>query len=259
MPLRWFLSNLSNIGLKIAYDGTDFHGFSRQQNLRTVQGAFEDVLERILGYPVEVFASGRTDAGVHARAQVIHWSQAEGPPAERFVYLLRRSLPPDIVPLLAVNVPDSFHSRFSVVQKTYLYRFQLARTEDVFTKRYAWHIPLPLRVEMMEMAAKLLIGVHDFTSFCAAATPIKDKCRTLFDVRLESNGSYLELRCVGNGFLRNMVRIIAGTLVEVGLGRMTAAHVLEVLQARDRRSAGRTAPAHGLTLWEVKYPNDELV
>ncbi|MCL6547988.1 MAG: tRNA pseudouridine(38-40) synthase TruA [Alicyclobacillus sp.] len=252
--LRQAVSRLRTIKLTIAYDGTDFHGFARQRGLRTVQGELEAALARVIGPGVEVHGSGRTDAGVHARAQVVHWTQSQGPPAERYPPLLRRLLPPDIVAVRAAEVVPEFHARFSALRKTYRYTVQRAEVEDVFTKRYCWHVPQPLNLAAMREAAGHLEGEHDFTSFCAAATPVADKTRTIDDLRLEERGTYLDLWCTGNGFLQHMVRIIAGTLVDVGLGRMSADAIPGVLAARDRRRAGRTAPARGLTLWEVEYP-----
>jgi tRNA pseudouridine38-40 synthase len=244
---------LPKIRMEIAYDGTDFHGFARQRNLRTVQGTLEATLHRILGYPVEVFGSGRTDAGVHARGQVVHFTQSYGPPPERYPYLLRRVLPRDILPLSAEAVPDDFHARFSARGKVYRYTLQRAPVEDIFTRRYAWHVPGELDEQAMQAAARHLIGEHDFTSFCAASTPIEDKRRTIWDVSFERRGTYLDIYCHGNGFLQYMVRIIVGTLVDVGQGRLAAEAIPDILAARDRRLAGQTAPAHGLTLWRVEY------
>ncbi len=253
MARRRAVIAMPKVKLVVAYDGTDFHGFARQQSLRTVQGTLETVLERVLGYPVEVFGSGRTDAGVHARAQVVHFEMGAGPPVERFPYLLRRALPNDIVCVEACEVDEGFHARFSAQAKTYRYTLQQARVADVFTNRYAWHLPVSLDTAAMERAAKHLIGHHDFTSFCAASTPVQDKRRTIWELKLTSRETYLDLYCTGNGFLQNMVRIVAGTLVDVGEHRIADEDVPHILAGRDRRLAGRTAPAHGLTLWRVEY------
>ena len=241
------------VRLDVSYDGTDFHGFARQPGLRTVQGTLEEVLTRLLSTPIEVHGSGRTDAGVHARAQVVHFAQESGPPPDRYPKVLARMLPRDIVVVSGCEAPPGFHARFSAVRKTYRYTLQRATVEDVFTRRYAWHVPESLDLVRMSDAAKHLIGKHDFTSFCAAATPTENKIRTIFDLYLQERGSYLDFICTGSGFLQNMVRIIAGTLVDVGLGKMTPEDVLVSLHARDRRSAGRTAPPSGLTLWSVEY------
>lgn len=241
------------VRLDVSYDGTDFHGFARQPGLRTVQGTLEEVLARLLSTEIEVFGSGRTDAGVHARAQVVHFEQESGPPPERYPRVLARLLPRDIVVTSGSEPPPGFHARFSVRQKTYRYTLQRAKTEDVFTRRYVWHLPEELDLARMADAAKHLVGTHDFTSYCKAGTPIEDKVRTIFALNLQERGSYVDLICTGSGFLQNMVRIIAGTLVDVGMGKMTPEAVLQSLRARDRRSAGRTAPPNGLTLWQVEY------
>jgi tRNA pseudouridine38-40 synthase len=244
---------VQKVKLVIAYDGTHFHGFARQAGLRTVQGTLEQVLADVLGHPVEVFGSGRTDAGVHARAQVVHFTQQHGPPPERWPRILLRRLPEDIVVTSAEAVPDSFHARFSARWKTYRYTLQRAEVPDVFTRRYTWHVPGPLNLDEMRRAAAALEGEHDFTSFCAAATPVEDKRRTISAIRIDPRGSYLHIYCRGNGFLQHMVRIVVGTLVQVGQGKRTAADIPRILAARDRQAAGPTAPPQGLTLWEVEY------
>jgi tRNA pseudouridine38-40 synthase len=243
------------IRLEIAYDGTDFHGFAKQIGLRTVQGTLETVLSHIAGRLVEVYGSGRTDAGVHARAQVVHFVLDGGPPTDRFVYILSRKLPRDIVPLRACDVSDDFHARFSTLRKTYRYTIQLAKVENVFTNRYAWQIPGALDIRNMRDAATYFVGEHDFTSFCAASTPVQNKVRTIFELNLEENETYLHIFCTGSGFLQNMVRIIVGTLVDIGQGRYSPIDILRMLEAEDRRVAGKTAPARGLCMWDVVYPS----
>lgn len=243
---------MPKIKLEIAYDGTDFHGFAKQRGLRTVQGVLEDTLERIVKRPVEVFGSGRTDAGVHARTQVVHFQQEVGPPAERYVYMLRRSLPKDMVALRAAYVDPDFHARFSVRRKTYRYTVQTAVVPDIFTHRYTWHEVHDLDVARMRCEAAQLIGEHDFTSFCAAASPIQDKRRSLYDVAITRDGSYIHIWCTGNGFLQYMVRIIAGTLVDMGEGTVLGS-MSEILARKDRTCAGQTAPPCGLTLWGIDY------
>ncbi|MBX6352433.1 MAG: tRNA pseudouridine(38-40) synthase TruA [Thermoflavifilum sp.] len=244
---------MQKVKLIIAYDGTDFHGFARQQGLRTVQGILEEVLAGVLGHPVEVFGSGRTDAGVHARAQVVHFQQEKGPPPEKWPYILLRRLPPDIVAVAAEPVPDDFHARFSVRWKTYRYSIARGEVPDIFRRRFTWHVPGPLNLDEMRQAAAALVGTHDFTSFCAAATPVEDKRRTIAEIRFEPGERELHIYCTGNGFLQHMVRIIVGTLVQVGQGRRAAAEIADILAARDRRAAGPTAPPQGLVLWSVEY------
>ncbi|MDQ0190434.1 tRNA pseudouridine(38-40) synthase TruA [Alicyclobacillus cycloheptanicus] len=249
---------MPKIRATVAYDGTEFHGFARQPGLRTVQGTLEQTLEQLMGKPVEVFGSGRTDAGVHARAQVVHWTQDVGPSPDRYPYVFRRILPPDIVVQKAEVVDEAFHARFSAIRKTYRYTVQRADVEDVFTNRYAWHMPRALRLAEMRAAAGSLVGEHDFTSFCAAATPVENKVRTVYAIEFEERGTYLDIYCTGSGFLQNMVRIIVGTLIDVGLGKLDPSAMPKILAGRDRRLAGQTAPAKGLCLWQVDYGDDAV-
>ncbi|RIV24557.1 tRNA pseudouridine(38-40) synthase TruA [Alicyclobacillaceae bacterium I2511] len=243
---------MTRIKLAVAYDGTQFHGFARQPGLRTVQGELESTLQRLLGIPVEVYGSGRTDAGVHARVQVVHWDQSFGPQASRYPFVLQRMLPKDIMPLRGETVDTSFHARFSATAKTYRYTLQRAAMEDIFTRRYSWHLPGRLDVTAMQQAAADLVGYHDFTSYCAAATPVEDKRRQLYEIRFEARDTYLDIYFRGNGYLQNMVRILTGTLVDWARGELKHSPAW-VLAARDRRVAGQTAPAQGLALWQVEY------
>lgn len=243
---------MTRIKLTIAYDGTQFHGFARQPGLRTVQGELESTLQRLLGISVEVHGSGRTDAGVHARAQVVHWDQPFGPEGTRYPFVLQRLLPADIIPIRGETVEETFHARFSATGKTYRYTLQRAAMEDIFTRRYCWHVPGHLDLYAMQQAAIDLMGYHDFTSYCAAATAMEDKHRNLCEIRFESRDTYLNIYFHGNGFLQNMVRILTGTLVDWGRGELQHSPAW-VLSARDRRVAGQTAPARGLALWQVEY------
>ncbi|EPZ45933.1 tRNA pseudouridine(38-40) synthase TruA [Alicyclobacillus acidoterrestris] len=242
------------IRLVVSYDGADFHGFARQKGLRTVQGVLEDTLSNLLGTFIEVHGSGRTDKGVHARAQVVHFDLPYGPPADRIVHVLSRRLPNDIIPISASQVDSTFHARFSVVRKTYRYHIFRGNLPDVFKYRFSWHVPEALDIAAMRRAGAHLVGEHDFTSFCAAAAPQEDKVRTIYELRIEESGEDLYLYCAGSGFLQYMVRIITGTLVDVGLGGMSAERLPDILAAKSREAAGRTAPAHGLCLWNVEYP-----
>ncbi|WP_326492629.1 tRNA pseudouridine(38-40) synthase TruA [Alicyclobacillus dauci] len=243
------------IRLVVAYDGADFHGFARQQGLRTVQGVLEDTLSNMLQVPILVHGSGRTDKGVHARAQVVHWDQPYGPPADRVVHVLRNRLPADIIPIQAREVDSEFHARFSVVRKTYRYALYRKPIPDVFTYRFSWHVAEPLNLAQMRLAASELVGEHDFTSFCAVAAPQENKVRRIYRVELqEDRDGNLYVFCEGSGFLQYMVRIIVGTLVDVGLGSINADAMPAILAARDRAASGRTAPPHGLCLWNVEYP-----
>lgn len=242
------------IRLVVAYDGANFHGFARQTGLRTVQGVLEETLSDMLGVAIEVHGSGRTDKGVHARAQVVHWDQPYGPAADRMVYVLKHRLPSDVIPLAAATVDEQFHARFSVVRKTYRYHIWRGAMPDLFRYRFSCHVPEQLDTDGMRQAAQCLIGEHDYTSFCAAAAPQANKVRQIYQLHIEEAHDDLYIFCEGSGFLQYMVRIIAGTLIDVGLGSIAAADMPGILAAKSREVAGRTAPAHGLCLWNVEYP-----
>jgi tRNA pseudouridine38-40 synthase len=249
---------MANIKLVVAYDGTDFHGFARQGGLRTVQGTLEAVVQRLVGHPVEIYGSGRTDAGVHARAQVVNWEQDVGPPAERYTYVLRRCLPTDIIALEATAVDEAFHAQYSAIGKTYRYRVDTRRIPDIFGYRFAEHAPYTIDVPRMDEAARVLLGRHDFTSFCATSSQTQSKERTVHEIHILPWAGYLDFFITGSGFLQHMVRIIVGTLLEVGRGRIEPGTVERILYERDRKLAGPTAAARGLSLWDVYYEETDL-
>lgn len=245
---------MARLKCEIAYDGTDFSGWQIQPNGRTVQGVVEAALARIhKGCPVRVTASGRTDAGVHAKGQVIHFDSRFTIPEEGWKQALNTLLPDDIVVHSIRYVHDDFHARFDVVKKEYRYRVLLTSEPDVFRHRYTYHVPFDLDVAHMNEAAKMLVGSHDFSSFCAAGSAVKSKVRELKTVDIIENEDELVFRLVGNGFLYQMVRIIVGTLLEVGCGKRLPQDITRILNEKDRNEAGPTAPGHGLTLWKVVY------
>lgn len=237
----------------VAYDGTDYSGFQVQPDQTTIQGEIEAALQRITGETITIAGSGRTDAGVHARGQVFHFDTTSTIPAEKWRYVLHNQLPDSIIIRSIEEVDASFHARFDVKVKEYRYCIDNGVVPELFRHRYAAHIRHPLDVKQMNAAAQLLIGTHDFTSFCSAKTFVEDKVRTLYDCRVEREGDLVWVICRGNGFLYNMVRIIAGTLVEVGEGKRSPVEMIPILQALDREKAGKTAVAKGLTMWEVTY------
>ncbi|MCC8433765.1 tRNA pseudouridine(38-40) synthase TruA [Brevibacillus sp. M2.1A] len=237
----------------LAYDGTDFSGFQVQPDQVTVQGEIEAALNRITGEDIQVFGSGRTDAGVHARGQVIHFDTSSNIPMDKWRFVLNNQLPDSIVIRTVEEVDASFHARFDVQVKEYRYCIDNNPVADVFRHRYADHVRFPLDVDAMQQAAHYLVGEHDFTSFCSAKTFVEDKVRTVYGLTVEKIGDEVWVTCRGNGFLYNMVRIIVGTLVEVGQGKRSPAELREILAACDREKAGKTAPAKGLTMWEVVY------
>ncbi|MBT2681176.1 tRNA pseudouridine(38-40) synthase TruA [Bacillus sp. ISL-35] len=242
----------------ISYDGTGFYGYQVQPGKRTVQSELEKALEKLnKGTSIRVSASGRTDAGVHARGQVIHFdTMLEIEPA-RWQIALNSLLPDDIaVHSVELARPD-FHARFDAVGKEYRYFLLPSKHRDPFQRNYAYQFPYEQDLEAMKEAARLLLGTHDFTSFCSAKTEVEDRVRTLQEIDFFEENGLLVFRFVGNGFLYNMVRILVGTLLEVGTGRRAADSMLQLLQAQDRTRAGKTAPGHGLYLWKVFYGEED--
>jgi tRNA pseudouridine38-40 synthase len=235
--------------LILAYDGTGFHGFARQPSTRTVQGAVEDALERVLRTVPRLSVAGRTDAGVHAEGQVVSFDAEADPATVRRA--LNGMLAPEVVVREAGVAPPGFDARRSASAREYRYRLRTAEVPDPFTARYEWHRPGRYRVGEMRAAARLLEGEHDFTSFSRAgpASPV----RRLDRLTVRPLGEALEFRARAGGFLHQMVRSLVGTLLAVGEGKMDAEAMTQVLAARSRRAAGPVAPPWGLTLVRVLY------
>ncbi|HEU5139029.1 MAG TPA: tRNA pseudouridine(38-40) synthase TruA [Bacillales bacterium] len=249
---------MSRLKCEVSYDGTEFSGWQVQPNGRTVQGVIEAALQDIhKGRQVRISASGRTDAGVHARAQIFHFDSELKIPEEGWRKALNGLLPDDVVIQKVQKVSSAFHARFDVAKKEYRYRLLPTSDFDIFRRRYIHHFPYQLDQASVCEAAKFLVGEHDFTSFCAANTDVKNKVRTLETLDIHYEGDELVFRLVGNGFLYQMVRIIVGTLIEVGRGKRSAVDVSRVLAERDRTQAGPTAPGKGLVLWEVTYDSND--
>ncbi|MFK9119851.1 tRNA pseudouridine(38-40) synthase TruA [Peribacillus castrilensis] len=238
----------------IAYDGTDFAGYQVQPEKRTIQSEFEAVLAQMhKGTIIKVTASGRTDSGVHAKGQVLHFESPLTFPTENWIKAFSALLPTDIIVLEVDIVPDDFHARFHTTGKEYRYIVARSKLRDPFKRNYAYHYPYPLNVEAMREAISYLIGTHDFTSFCSAKTEVVDKVRTIKEMDFEENDDFMVFRFVGEGFLYNMVRILVGTLLDVGSGKMSPHDMSGILDKKDRSFAGKTAPAQGLYLWKVFY------
>lgn len=238
----------------ISYDGSGFSGYQVQPNKRTVQLELEKVLAKMhKGENVKVTGSGRTDAGVHAKGQVIHFDSALPIPEPKWEVALNSMLPEDISVLSVFKASESFHARFDAAGKEYRYLLHLSPKRDPFQRHFAYQYPYALNIESMKEASRHFLGTHDFTSFCAAKTEVVDKVRTIELIDFVMEGDLLTIRFVGNGFLYNMVRILVGTLLEVGSGMRSAKEIPSILEKKDRSSAGKTAPAHGLYLWEVFY------
>ena len=251
---------MRNLRLLISYDGTDFFGWQRQPDRPTIQGRIENALQKILGAPVDVMASGRTDAGVHASGQVANFRTDNPIPCSNLRKALNNALPPAVRVLDAREAPEDFHARFAAHAKVYRYRILQTETCSPFLARFVHHLPRPLDLPRMEQAARLIVGRHDFTSFAAQdggepPQSKESKIRSVYSSRffLRPRASLMVYEIRGDGFLRHMVRNIIGTLIEVGEGRRAPADIRRLLAARYRPAAGSTAPACGLCLVKVEY------
>lgn len=239
----------------ISYDGTNFSGYQVQPGARTVQLELEKVLALMhKGETVKVTASGRTDARVHATGQVIHFDTPLAIPIDKYRKALNVQLPKDIRILEIEEVASDFHARFSVVGKRYRYIWDCGIIQSPFRRHFTVETNgVKPNIEDMREAATYILGEHDFTCFCAANTSVVDKVRTVHNLQLEWHGEELHMTIEGNGFLYNMVRIIAGTLWEVGIGKRDAKNIEQVIASNRRENAGKTAPAQGLYLEKVNY------
>ena len=238
--------------IDLAYDGTDFHGYARQHDLRTVQGELETALFHTTG-TVDTVVAGRTDRGVHAAGQVVSFSVDEALDTARLRRSLNRQLRPEIAVYRISEVPDDFHARFSAIARRYRYRMWNAPVHDPLLARQVWHVPEPLNVPAMEAAVRHLVGVHDFATFCRKA-PGRTTERDVLSARWKRDGDVIELDIAARAFCHHMVRSIVATSVEVGRGKVTPDDMAEALAARDRAASAGTAPPQGLTLISVTYP-----
>lgn len=241
------------IKLVLEFDGTAYVGWQRQANGISVQQRLEEALARICGGPVTVSSSGRTDAGVHAAGMVAHFTTPRVLPLTAFREGVNRFLPPDVAVKSAVVAADDFHARFSACGKWYRYALQTGATRRPLVARTSWHLPLPLDLPLMQAAAADLVGRHDFARFRTSGCDARTTEREIFSCRVTRRDDLLLLDVCGNGFLRHMVRIIAGTLVEIGLGKRPADDIPRLLAGAPQVKSGLTAPAHGLCLMEVWY------
>jgi len=237
--------------LVLEYDGTLFKGWARQPGVRTVQGELEAVLQQLFQHPVHVIASGRTDAGVHALRQVASFATHKARPAEKVFTGLNALLAEDVACVEVEPADLNFRPRFWALSKTYQYSYLERDARSPLRRRRAWHVGRPLNVGDMNLAIQALVGQHDFSSFRAQGCRALHAVRIIQAARVERIDDQVELTVQGHGFLRHMVRIIAGTLYEVGTGRRTVQWMEQVLQSQDRTLAGRTAPAHGLCLIDL--------
>ncbi|MBB6455154.1 tRNA pseudouridine38-40 synthase [Salirhabdus euzebyi] len=248
---------MQRVKCTIRYDGTNFYGFQVQPNKRTVQLEVENALQKMHNELIRIIPSGRTDTGVHAVGQVIHFDSPLTIDEKGWKKALTSLLPSDIQIVDVKKVEDSFHARYDVQQKEYRYRIHNFSERDIFRRNYVCYVPELLHIDKMEEACTYLKGTHDFTSFSSAKSTVKgDKIRTLYDVRCLKEGNDIVIRVVGSGFLYNMVRIIAGTLIEIGKGKRLPEDIQPIIEGKDRSLAGKTAPPQGLYLWHVSYNED---
>ena len=251
-----------NYKLILQYDGTKLNGWQKQGNTdNTIQGKLEAILEKMYGHYVEVHGSGRTDAGVHALGQVANFHVPEVSSGEKvkaysteeIKATLNEYLSKDIRVLKVETVDERFHARLTAKAKTYEYRIDNGEIANVFQRKYAMREETPLKLEAMRQAAGYLIGTHDFKTFCANKKMKKSTVRTIYSIHIEEKDGIVSIKYNGNGFLYNMVRILTGTLIEVGRGKRKPEEMQEIINAQDRGAAGFTAPAQGLFLVEVEY------
>ena len=248
--------------LKVAYDGTVYCGWQVQPNGPTIEGKLNAALSELLGQEIEVIGASRTDSGVHAMGNVCVFDADTRIPADKIKMALNQRLPEDIRVWESCEVAEDFHPRHADTVKTYEYNIYNDIIEDPLRRQYCDFCYIPLDPEKMQQAADYIVGEHDFTAFCSAGSSVLDKTRTVYscdilvtDRKNDSSwrGREITIRITGNGFLYNMVRIIAGTLKEVGSGRLAPEDVRDIIDSKDRSRAGDTAPARGLTLVEIKY------
>ena len=244
---------MKRIKLTVAYDGTDYCGWQIQKNGITVEEVLNRALSRLTGEEITVVGASRTDAGVHARGNVAVFDTDTRIPAERIAYAVNALLPEDVVVVRSEEVPAGWHPRKCVSVKTYEYRILNKEFPDPVRRRDTYFVSFSLDIERMRRAAEYLKGEHDFKSFCSAQTAVETTVRTIYDLDIKKEGEIITIRVRGNGFLYNMVRIIAGTLAGVGRGYFEPEDMERVLEAKDRTQAGVTAPPQGLILVGIEY------
>lgn len=242
----------------VSYDGTNFSGSQIQPNKRTIQFEIEKAIKKIhKGKQIRIYASGRTDTGVHAMGQVFHFETDLVIPGSNWKKALNAILPDDIYVKKVENVARNFHAQFDAIEKEYRYFILNSKEVDVFKRNYSYFYPFAIDMDKIKQACKLFEGTHDFTSFCSARSTVKGtKVRTLYEVSCEKQADEIVFVLRGNGFLYNMVRIIVGVLLDVGSGKLSMNDIEEMFRKKDRSAAGKTAPPTGLFLWTVKYEND---
>lgn len=244
---------MRNIKLIIEYDGKGFNGWQKQSDRLNIQGEIEKAIEEITGEKVDLTASGRTDAGVHSLGQTANFKTDSKIPTEKFAKAINSRLKKSIVIKSAEEVDEKFHSRYSVKSKTYRYIINNSENGTAIYRGLEYHVPMKLDYEKMNEAIKYFIGEHDFKAFKASGTSSKSSVRKILDGSVRKEGERVIIEVTGTGFLYNMVRIISGTLLDVGLGKIKPEDIPSIIESKDRTKAGKTLPAHGLYLLQVNY------
>ncbi len=244
---------MKRVLLSIEYDGTNYSGWQKQPNVKTIQGEIEKAIKLSIGEDVEVYGSGRTDAGVHALNQKAHFDMTLPVPLSKLPDILNNVLPDDIVIKSAEEVEGDFHARFSVHKKCYRYKIYNSSVKNAFLATRVGVVKNKLDIDKMREGALLLIGEHDFHGFCSANTSVENFVRTIYEIKVAQEGDFIKVDVCGNGFLYNMVRIIVGTLVDYSLGKLSLQDIKQALNQGDRSKAGQTMSPHGLYLKDVIY------
>ncbi|ELC8452988.1 tRNA pseudouridine(38-40) synthase TruA [Clostridium perfringens] len=248
---------MRNIKITLDYDGSKYKGWQKQNqkgsNVSTVQDKLEKVLTKMTSEEIQLIGCGRTDSGVHAKNYVANFKTNSLMTLEQIIEYINEYLPEDIRVTEIREASERFHARFNVKSKTYEYTIDNNKFKDVFLRKYAWHVEEKLDLEAIEEGAKYLLGTHDFKSFTSLKSKNKSTLRTINSIEFHENNNILSIKINGNGFLLNMVRIIVGTLVDVGLGKIEPKYINDILEAKERAKASEKAPAHGLCLLELNY------
>ncbi|WP_238884317.1 tRNA pseudouridine(38-40) synthase TruA [Clostridium sp. YIM B02551] len=244
---------MRNIKLLIEYDGTDFYGWQKQKSGRTVCGTIEEAIKKLVNEEVELIGCSRTDSGVHAKGFVASFKTNSKIPSEKFREAINQKLPDDVVILESEEVLKDFHPRYQAKGKTYCYTIVNRRTPKAIGRNYSCVVKEKLNVEKMQEACKLFVGTHDFKAFKSTGSSVKTTVRTIWDIKIEKNYDEIKIYVSGDGFLYNMVRIIVGTLLQVGEGKIKPEYINDIINEGDRNKAGKCMPAMGLSLEKVFY------
>ena len=244
---------MKKICLTIQYNGKNFCGWQKQKNKRTVQNVLEDKISVLLKEDITLFASGRTDSGVHAICQTAHFETNSDFDLNKLPFAINDGLESDVSVLKAKEVSKNFHARYSAKKKTYLYKTYLSKIKKPLKNGFITQISYDLNINKMKEGAKFFLGEHNFSAFCSSNSSVKNFVRTIYDLKIKKVSDEIHFKITGNGFLYNMVRIIVGTLIDVGTEKISPNEVLKIIESKNRKKAGKTMPAYGLYLYKILY------